>query len=62
MVSISYHIVLKMMKFLIALYQNLNIHRMTNAQYIQLSNYWVTIHSILSCCYTNLETSLYYST
>ena len=40
MVSISYHVVLKMIKFPIALFLKLNIHHVTNTQYLQPSNCW----------------------
>ena len=40
MVSISYYVVLKMIKFFIALFIKLNIYHMTNVQYPQPSNYW----------------------
>ena len=40
MVSISYHIALKMIKFSIALFLKLDIHHVTNTQYLQPSTYW----------------------
>ena len=40
MVSISYHVVLKMIKFPITLFLKLNIHHVTNTQYLQPSNCW----------------------
>ena len=38
MVNISYHVALKMIKFLITLFLKLNIYHMTNAQYPQPFN------------------------